>query len=450
MKFSRLFPLVASISTLALVAACARHEKSAKISPETMELQAAKSLRETYGNVNLYDAKNLAFAKLVDGADLVLNREVGKDFKTNSRSVDVDVSILMKDRDEAIVATGVVSHGGPSVLELKTEDAHYSMTAQCVHKDCANLIVELSKLEEQTATQAAVPMENAQLGAGQAQLESKSELKSAEGDTSQGSTDAQSQADITKDSPAVSATTAAPTKAIAATAKAYLQFRVPMKDAKLKETDSAKLSRLATFNLFWSSPTELGKPTSGATASVSEALKARNGKKVSDTTKDETQNGDVNSETKTETDTKAEVKPQTQAQGQAQDGVKPADANAGASTAPKADDQAQTKADDKKAEAPKADQQEPEIVVTATLAQVAKSQADYAKELAAKAAKEKDAKEKQKILAEAKSWNDKAAVTQAKADAKAKAEAKVKADAKAKADADAKAKADAEKAKKKA
>lgn len=446
MKFSRLFPLVASISTLALVAACARHEKSAKISPETMELQAAKSLRETYGNVNLYDAKNLAFAKLVDGADLVLNREVGKDFKTNSRSVDVDVSILMKDRDEAIVATGVVSHGGPSVLELKTEDAHYSMTAQCVQKDCANLIVELSKLEEQTATQAAVPTENAQLGAGQAQLETKSEMKSAEGDQSQVSTDAQSQAETSKDSTAISATTAAPTKAIAATAKAYLQFRVPMKDAKLKETDSAKLSRLATFNLFWSSPTELGKPTSGATASVSEALKARNGKKVSDTTKDETQNGEANSETKTDVkpETKTGTKSETQAQGQAQDGAKAADAGAGASTAPKADDQAQAKADDKKAEAPKADQQEPEIVVTATLAQVAKSQADYAKELVAKAAKEKDAKEKQKILAEAKSWNDKAAVTQAKADAKAKAEAKVKADA------DAKAKADAEKAKKKA
>lgn len=278
MKRTRLFPLAAALSTIVLVAACARHEKNPKISAETMQDQAIKSLRATYGNVDIYDEKNMKFAAEIEGADLTLKREVDKNSEGNTRSLDVIVTVLLKNHETAIEGKGIVSSEGQGALEIDGE-SQYTMSAKCVAKDCANVVVELVRLDEKPTTVALNVNEANKAASENAQGEQGPDASQLVGVTPTQNTNLAADGTEATEAPAPVPST----PVLTPNAKTYLQFRIPLKEGKAKEDAKVRELRQSSFSLFWSMPTEKGKIQSGTTKSAAAALAERKGQKPSPT-----------------------------------------------------------------------------------------------------------------------------------------------------------------------
>ena len=77
-RSARLLPLVASLTALAFVAACARQGKQTnQMSQEKLEHFALKAVSRTFPNQDIYSADNMKLSSAIEGAELTIVGEVG-------------------------------------------------------------------------------------------------------------------------------------------------------------------------------------------------------------------------------------------------------------------------------------------------------------------------------------------------------------------------------------
>lgn len=297
MKFTRLLPLVSSLSALALVAACARHsdgDASLKVSEQTMLQLAQKAVRETFGTQDLFKAEDMKLAAELEGAELRLNSEIGVVDGGSTRAVNADIVVLMKGQAEPIIASGVISSKDVQPLELKTADSKFKFSAKCVADDCANIVVQMSRLEDQTSV--ALTNQNGEqlraaepLKGSEEQAATLAPVVAAKPTNDAPPADETPEAKLARETEAARLAEEAKAPAIApvvvkeeapkavSTAKLFMWFRVPLKNLKAQKAESKEewRSRRATFELRWSTPTVAGGVTSGSILNVSGAQKAR-------------------------------------------------------------------------------------------------------------------------------------------------------------------------------
>jgi hypothetical protein len=347
MKFTRLLPLVSSLSAIALVAACARHGKETnKMSEQTVAKAAMTALQKTFGSQDIYSPESMKLSAKFEGASFQLISEVGRDAATNTRSVEGLVSVLMKDQEEAVEASGVIGHESAQALALKNPESKYKISAQCVAKDCANIVVELSETEEK-AVVAVAPAASAPVSEQTAEVTGAVADKPVADGTTAEATAADAEAEAAKAAEAAKTAVADVKAKAVVTAKMYIWFKIPQVAADKKKAESAneKAARQSTFELFWSSPTVAGG-TSGSKLDVAKAQLARKGVKLpaepAAKTPSEEGSGDESGDTLEGKTPDSQVGPE----------LDPAKADTPKADAPKADD---PKADAPKADAPKAD-----------------------------------------------------------------------------------------------